>query len=157
MGREGKKTLNLMGRQSLCYGKIGEKFWGAEKTGLLILPGKQKKKFRDLVALEQGLEGQRTSLHSRQERKLQTHRSSTCKVTKKKKRKKKKKKKNLKEKKKTSKSTIPPSPDNLENDPPPTLWVLPQVYLITIRSFITSHCSVTYSAGIVGLYKDIYN
>ena len=73
-----------MGRQSLCYGKIGEKFWGAEKTGLLILPGKQKKKFRDLVALEQGLEGQRTSLHSRQERKLQTHRSSTCKVTKKK-------------------------------------------------------------------------
>ena len=102
MGREGKKTLNLMGRQSLCYGKIGEKFWGAEKTGLLILPGKQKKKFRDLVALEQGLEGQRTSLHSRQERKLQTHRSSTCKVTKKK-IKKKKKKKNLKEKKKNFK------------------------------------------------------
>ena len=47
-----------MGRQCLCFDKIGEKFWEAEKMGLLILPGKQnKKKFRDLVALEQGLEG----------------------------------------------------------------------------------------------------
>ena len=58
LGREGRKTLNLMGRQCLCCDKIGEKFWEAEKMGLLILPGKQnKKKFRDLVALEQGLKG----------------------------------------------------------------------------------------------------
>ena len=46
------------GRQCLCCNKKGEKFWGAEKMGLLILPGKENKKsFRDLVALEQGLEG----------------------------------------------------------------------------------------------------
>ena len=74
-----------------------------------------------------------------------------------KKKKKKKKKKNLKEKKKLKEHNTSPSPDNLDNDPPLTLWDLPQVYLITIRSFIISHCSVTYSAGILGLYKDTYN
>ena len=37
--------------------KIGVKFWGAEKMGLLIPLGKESKKiFRDLVALEQSLE-----------------------------------------------------------------------------------------------------
>ena len=57
MGREGKKTLNLMGRQCMCYDKIGVKCWGAEKIGLLIPLGKESKSFRDLVPLEQGLEG----------------------------------------------------------------------------------------------------
>ena len=57
MGREGKKTLNLMGRQCMCYDKIGVKCWGAEKIGLLIPLGKGNKSFRDLEALEQGLEG----------------------------------------------------------------------------------------------------
>ena len=37
--------------------KIGVKFWGAEKIGLLIPLGKESKKtFRDLVALDQSLE-----------------------------------------------------------------------------------------------------
>ena len=57
LGREGKKTLNLMGRQCLCCDKIGGKCWGAEKIGLLIPLGKGNKSFRDLEALEQGLEG----------------------------------------------------------------------------------------------------
>ena len=57
MGREGKKTLSLMGRQCLCCDKIGVKFWGAEKIGLLIPLGKENRSFRDLVPLEQGLEG----------------------------------------------------------------------------------------------------
>ena len=36
--------------------KIGAKFWGAEKMGLLIPLGKESKTiFRDLVALEQSL------------------------------------------------------------------------------------------------------
>ena len=80
-------------------------------------------------------------------KKLQIDKNITCKVIKKK-----KKKRNLKGEKKTSKSTIPPSPNNLDNDPPPTLWDLLQVYLFAIRSFITSDCSITYSAGTVGLY-----
>ena len=57
MGREGKKTLNLMGRQCLCCDKIGVKFWGTEKIGLLIPLGKENRSFRDLVPLEKGLEG----------------------------------------------------------------------------------------------------
>ena len=52
-GREGRKTC----RKTMCNEK-GEKFWGAEKMGLLIPPGKENKKsFRELVALEQSLEG----------------------------------------------------------------------------------------------------
>ena len=56
--QSGRETERHPGRQSLCCNKIGEKLWGAEKMGLLIPPGKENKKsFRDLVALEQGLEG----------------------------------------------------------------------------------------------------
>ena len=47
-----------MGRQCLCCDKTEVKCWGAEKIRLLIPLGKESKKsFRDLVALEQGLEG----------------------------------------------------------------------------------------------------
>ena len=55
--RSGRETERHPGRQNLCSNKIGEKFWGAEMMGLLIPPGKENKSFRDLVALEQGLEG----------------------------------------------------------------------------------------------------
>jgi len=56
--QSGRETERHPGRQSLCCNKIGEKLWGAEKMGLLIPPGKENKKsFRDLVALEQGLKG----------------------------------------------------------------------------------------------------
>jgi len=58
LGWEGKKTLNLTGRQCLYCGKTEVNCWGAEKFGLLIPLGKEsKKRFRDLAALEQGLEG----------------------------------------------------------------------------------------------------
>ena len=57
LGRGFKKILNLMGRQCLCGDKIGVKFWGTEKIGLLIPLGKENRSFRDLVPLEQGLEG----------------------------------------------------------------------------------------------------
>ena len=69
----------------------------------------------------------------------------------------KKKEEEKKLKTKSSNSTIPPSPDNLNNDPPPTLWDLLQVYLLTVRPFITSHCSITYAAGTVRLYNDKVN
>ena len=52
-----KAEGDIPGRQSLWGKKIGVKFWGAEKMGLLIPLGKESKKiFRDLVALEQSLE-----------------------------------------------------------------------------------------------------
>ena len=58
LSREGKKTLSLMGRQCLCGDKIVMNCWGAEKIGLLIPLGKEsKKRFRDLAALQQSLEG----------------------------------------------------------------------------------------------------
>ena len=57
LGRGFKKILNLMGRQCLCGDKIGMKCWQAEKIRLLIPLGKESKSFRDLAALEQGLEG----------------------------------------------------------------------------------------------------
>ena len=57
LGRGFKKILNLMGRQCLCGDKIGMKCRPAEKIKLLIPLGKESKSFRDLAALEQGLEG----------------------------------------------------------------------------------------------------
>ena len=54
LGREGKKTLNLTGRQCLCCDKTGVNCWGAEKFGLLISLGKESKSFRDLGSTATG-------------------------------------------------------------------------------------------------------
>ena len=81
LGEEGKKTLNLMGRQCLCCDEIGVKCWWAEKMGLLISLGKENKSFRDLAALQQGLEGLGTSLHSETGKEFQGKKNATQKGT----------------------------------------------------------------------------
>lgn len=49
-----------------------------------------------------------------------------------------------------------PPPENLDNGPLPSPWDLLQVLLITIRLFITSYFSITYTAArTMGRYKDI--
>ena len=63
--------------QWMCCNKIGVKFWGAEKMRLLIPTGKENKKhFRDLVAREQGLEGQGACPQQRQEREFQVEKDT---------------------------------------------------------------------------------
>lgn len=78
-GREGRKApeSTRYWRQWLCCNKIGVKFWGAEKMRLLIPTGKENKKhFRDLVAREQGLEGQGACPQQRQEREFQVEKDT---------------------------------------------------------------------------------